>query len=137
MQQYKWIGCILAMITLSSCSANRTFKKSVDKTLLQESIARLSNIPDVPIGVYVRNIVKSDQDPDSVQIFCHYGSMSAQDLKCFYFEEMERVGWKLKAEHAGVEYLLYFAKPSGDICIVSIRGCQQLVITLMIKKETS
>lgn len=137
MQRYKSISCVVLLLALSSCGYKSSLKKSTDKALLQESIARLSNIPDVPLAVQVRNIVKSEQDPDSVQMFCHYGSMSVQDLKSFYVEEMERLGWKLQAECNGLESLLYFAKPLGDMCVVSIRSHKQLVLTLMTKKEAS
>lgn len=132
------LGVSVFVLLVSSCSYKAPFKQqSVEKISLQESIARLSSIPDVPLGVQVKNIIKLENDPDSLQVFCYYGSMKAKDLKIFYNEEMERIGWRLIAEYDGAEILLNFEKPSGIICVISIRMDRQLVITLITKKETS
>lgn len=132
--RYYLVLSFLAVLSFSSCRYKLISDKKNQNVLLQESIARLACIPDVPLGVQVQSVIKAEQDPDSVQLFCRYGAVAQKYLKSFYIEEMERIGWKLLSEHDGEEVLLLFEKPSGAVCSVSIRDNKKLVVTLLYKK---
>lgn len=127
---------VVALLMLSSCHYGLRLGRKAQRFELQESIARISIIPDVPLAVSIVNIVKSEENPNDLQIFCHYGSMLKKILKSFYIEEMERFGWNLIHQCDGQELLLLFENPQGITCVVSIRDKKQLVITILQKKET-
>lgn len=128
------IAFVSVIVMLSACQKN--MQKHQNKALqLQESVARLSEIPDTPLHVVIQKVLKSEQNPDNLQIFCEFSKMPRNDLKSFYMGEMERLGWKLDAEYEGMEHLLNFSKPDGSICLLSFRDKHQLVITLIKKKE--
>ena len=96
---------------------------------------RLSDVPDAPLHVVVRSVVKSEQTPDDLQVFYEYGSLGRQEIKNFYMEEMERLGWRLNFEFEGAELLLEFIKPNGMLCIISFRNKNSFVMTMIKKKD--
>lgn len=129
----KILGVASLILFLPSCHIP---KKEAQKMAMEESIARLSMIPDVPFGIEVLDVIKSKSNPNAVQVICKYTiSQSIEDLKSFYLQEMERLGWKLQAEYEGNEIILLFVKAEVYSCMISIRKKQEFVITLLVKKE--
>ncbi len=127
---------IIMVVTFGSCQKKATTKKiDIDDTYrLQESIARLSDIPDAPMQVTIQKIVPSLVDSDGIQIFCNSGLLHWDDIKNYYEQEMERIGWIMQYEYQadGIESLMIFIKPSGSLCMISLRN-KQLIITKLIK----
>lgn len=128
---------LLFLGILSCFVACRHKGQKIDKKTfeLQASLARFSEIPDAPIYVKVRDIVRSLLHPEDVQVFYDLGKADKVEVKDFYIEEMERRGWRLHAQYDGLEYFLEFVRPSGMICIVSIRDKQKMVVTLLKKGD--
>lgn len=102
---------------------------------LQESIARLVDIPDVPLQCKIIAIAESEQGSSEFQLICDCALMLHADIISYYKEEMERIGWQLQSEYDREgEALLVFIKPGGSVCTVSLRDHQRVVITKMISK---
>jgi len=102
---------------------------------LQETIARLSDIPDVPMSTTMQKIEQSDRDLNQVQIFCDVGSVGWKELCDYYENEMERLGWSLQGRCDLQVGLIVFVKPSGSLCVISMRSQKGMVITLLKKKD--
>ncbi len=126
------------LLALTACSKkNHKNKHRVDRLhCMQESIARLSQVPDAPVFATIKRVVRSEINPDDIQAFYTVGrAISTKELKQFYMEEMERLGWNLRVECEAEELLLEFIRPNHQICIISFRKQHELVITLCTKKD--
>ena len=125
-----------AMLLMATGCQKQYVKKSSKKqhaVSLQESIARLSDIPDAPLETVALKVVKSEQVPDNLQIFYSFDSLSKRDIKTFYIEEMERLGWQLHFGFDGDEDVLEFVKPSGIVCLVVIRKSSFVITVVKLK----
>lgn len=103
--------------------------------MLQESVARILDIPDVPLPIIIKNVTYASSESDQLQMFCDLAGMSRSDLYAYYEGEMERLGWSLQGAYDGQEGLLVFVKPGGSLCVISIRGQNDMVITIIKKKD--
>lgn len=122
---------LAGLLLLSSCQYQKQSKTRKEHSYVQESLARLADIPDTPMYVHVKNVLKDDENPNQVQIICTFGTgIKRQDLKKFYIEEMERLGWGLLFESAMQDIILVFHKPDGRYCVVSVQGRSDLVVTI-------
>lgn len=138
------IQLFLVALFLSSCQKIELKKRPSDLArkqeeaeLLQESVARLSDIPDVPLPVIIKKITYAQQDSDQLQICCEMAGIDAEELCSYYEAGMERLGWSLQSSCNAQERLLVFVKPGGSLCVISLRDNQGMVITMMKKKDLS
>lgn len=102
---------------LASCGPS--FKiKARKATPASVDEARLNDIP-LPLGVN-RLAFYPSETPTACTV--HYASRaSADDLVVFYYEEMERYGWRLQGRYSMPgELLLIFDKPTR-LCAISFR----------------
>ena len=127
----KVCALLIALLVLPSCQHQKHGGARKKHSHVQESLARLADIPDVPMYVHVKNVLKDDENPNQTQIICTFGTgIKRQDLKKFYIEEMERLGWGLLLESAMQDIILVFHKPDGRYCVVSVQGQSELVVTI-------
>ncbi|HSW76771.1 MAG TPA: hypothetical protein VLG50_06985 [Candidatus Saccharimonadales bacterium] len=108
-----------------------------DPLALQELLARLSDLPDVPYGYQVKKIEKDQRNPDSV--FIEYQAnkkdcVQHEDIKKMYYSSMELLGWNFVSEFQGQEILLFFERPRGKKCIISLRQDGYLIVFVLSKK---
>lgn len=129
------------ILSFSACQKKTLKKEAFDVELekeaqvLQESVARISDIPDVPLPVVIKKIIYAPQDSDQLQIFCDMTGVDKIELCSYYEAGMERLGWDFQGFCSAQEELLVFAKPSGSLCVLSLRDNQRMVITIMKKKD--
>lgn len=139
----KFVALLMMIVFFSSCQKNVLKKQQKNVFLqqeieaLQESVARLSDIPDVPLPVMIKKIENTNAEQDQLQIICDVYDISRADLYSYYEGEMERLGWQLQGSYDQQEGLLVFVKPGGSLCVISLRDHQQMIITIMKKKDLS
>ncbi len=105
---------------------------------LQESLARIPDLPDGPFGFEVKKMISDDQNPENVQIF--YQALDKETVNCdqikdSYCSDMELLGWKLASVFEGQDMILVFVRPSGNMCVISLRQGGKLVVALLGKKD--
>lgn len=123
------------LLSFSACQKRVAIKKTDRNSSyeLQESIARLNDIPDLPLQARVQNVMPSQQNSEDMQIICDAGLLGWDDVQNYYEQEMERFGWDLQALYrSDRESLIVFRKASGSLCIISLKD-KQLVITKLKK----
>lgn len=137
----KILTLYVTLLFFSSCQKNLS-KKGVcdveqyhDARALQESVARMLDIPDVPLPVVIKNITYASPESDQLQICCDMAGMNKVELYAYYEGEMERLGWSLQGAYDGLEGMLVFVKPGGSLCVISIRDHKCMVITVIKKKD--
>ncbi|MBI2352655.1 hypothetical protein HYV11_00235 [Candidatus Dependentiae bacterium] len=131
---------VFTAFLLLFCSACQ--KKIAIKTIppepwqLQESLAKLSDLPDIPLSIKVQKIEFSQLSTKGMQIFGNLLSNSWFDIKEYYEQEMERFGWCFLSEYkAESNELLVFSRPNGCLLMLSYQEAKQIVITVLNKKE--
>lgn len=138
MRKYQYL--VVLLLSFSGCSHKeaKVRKNNHSRVKFEEEIARLSSIPDAPLHVTLQKVIRSERDPDNVQVRYKIGSsVIREDVKDFYLSEMERIGWMLQLEWLEGEYVLQFMKPRGQMCLITIRENKTLLITLAKKKDAS
>ncbi|MFA5998531.1 MAG: hypothetical protein WC747_00725 [Candidatus Babeliales bacterium] len=130
----------MVLLVVTGCQHKKTKVVSrQDSFALQESIARLCDIPDGPVGFKVKEVEKDEGNSDNVRI--EYKArkkevVQLEDIKKLYSCNMELLGWNLTSIFDGQdELLMLFERPRGKKCIVSLRldGC--LIVTILGKKR--
>ncbi len=133
------VFCLISII-LSSCS-NRDYSRSSGSSrktqryiskkmrsyqgshidLIRQQEAKLTDIPPPlqarPLTAYC--LPAENKEPDSVTLG-YQSTMSVDEIKTFYVQEMERLGWQQMGLFTGRELLLSFEKPER-LCTISIR----------------
>lgn len=119
----KIVVAFLSSLFLASCIKDHS--KTVD---VQECEARLTDIA-VPLeGKPIKKLLGH-------QTFVYSIKKDIDQLRAFYEQEMERLGWNLIGSDNHHETLLIFDKPHR-ICSISIRGTRdvrQVYITILQK----
>lgn len=134
---------ILSLLVATGCQHKKStqqsyLKQKEDSFALQESIARISDIPDGPVGFKVKEVEKDESNPDNVRIEYKAKRKEAvqlEDIKKLYCSNMELLGWDLTSIFEGQELLMLFEKPRGKKCVVSLRRDGCLMVTILGKKR--
>lgn len=111
--------------------------KKQDKLFLQESVARISQLPDCPFGFDIKKIVVDENNPENVQLYYQATDKESIDyhqVKDSYCSDMELLGWNRTCEFDGQDLILVFVKPSGKTCVISLRSGGKLVVAILNKK---
>lgn len=129
------VGCAVNKKTIKRVRQYDGIEKSnVD---LQEMVARLTQIPDVPLGFEVFQVVYDDVDVENVQIQYRLTKKNASavdlvQLQKVYQADMELLGWNcLKCFNTEQSIFLLFNKPSGSYCQVAFDQDKILKVTLL------
>lgn len=136
-----FIALFAMLLFFSSCHKHLPSQKmheseqSRNAQALQESVARIVDIPDVPLPIIIKDITYASLESDQLQIYCDLAGMNRSELYAYYEGEMERLGWSLQGAYDGQEGLLIFVKPGGSLCVLSIRDQGRMVITIIKKKD--
>lgn len=141
--RYKFRGFFLVflLLILNGCK-KREVKVSSSHTLeFQEKLARITEIPDAPMGYKVCYIVTGVDNVSDFQIQYKPIKKSVYnilDLKKTYVADMEILGWQsvgvFQAEkEKGDELILLFKRPSGRMCQIHIDEYQVINVTLFSK----
>lgn len=95
--------------------------KSKNKMIVEDMIQQEAKCADVPMPIGAQ-IVKelSQQEQESIALYCTCAGISSQDIRLFYEREMERLGWQQVAAIEGSELLLTFQKPTR-FCTVLLK----------------
>ena len=129
---------ILLLVTTGCRHKKIAVGYTQDSFALQETIARLSDVPDTPVGFKIKKIEKDESNPDNVRI--EYLAkkkdlVQSEDIKHLYCSNMELLGWNLIAMFDGPDLLLLFERPRGKKCIVSLHRDGYLMVSILGKKR--
>jgi hypothetical protein len=140
----KILSLFFSLVFMGGCQSKKQAlvkpqrQKKQDKLFLQESIARISQLPDCPFGFEVKKIVTDDNCSENLQIIYQSIDKELVDyhlIKDSYCSDMELLGWNLSYEFEGQDLLLLFVKPSGKTCMISLRSGGKLVVAILDKKR--
>jgi len=139
--------CILGLFGCAGKKEYSKVKMNVDDTQqLQETVARVTHIPDVPFGFKVLKVVYDVTSPaqsksvsGNIQIMYQPLKTAKIDnaiLKKWYETEMETLGWDSMSQfQTDQDVLLVFKRPGNVMCNISIDRQHMVSITLLqIKK---
>ncbi|MCX5923673.1 MAG: hypothetical protein NTU89_03865 [Candidatus Dependentiae bacterium] len=142
--QNKILILFLSLVFIGGCQNKKAAlvkpqkQKKQDKLFLQESVARISQLPDCPFGFEVKKIVTDENNSENLQIFYQSTNKDLIDyrmIKDSYSSDMELLGWNLSYEFGGPDLILMFVKPSGKACMISLRSGGKLVVSILSKKR--
>jgi len=109
--------CCVGLLFISSCAHRSARQIPVKAPEINE--ARLNDIP-LPLGVR-RLAFHPSESPTACTVTYVSKTVSVDDLIVFYYQEMERYGWRLQGRYSMPgELLLIFDKPTR-LCAVSFR----------------
>lgn len=125
---------------LSGCTHHKKYQKTNSNTEeLEETVARITHIPDAPFGLRLHNIVHDQIHPDNVQILYRLlkkAIIDRPDLKTFYMTNMEILGWDLVNQfESEQELLLMFVRPGNIWCLVHFDQHNVLSVVLISEKK--
>jgi len=143
MKNVSFIYLFVLLSMFSGCQNKKTVNKKMSRLAkqsqmsLQESLARISDLPDGPFGFQVKKMITDQQSPENVQIFYQALDKDTVDynkIKESYCGDMELLGWKLDSVFDGQDMILVFVRPSGKMCMISLRHGGKLVVVMLGKK---
>ncbi|MBP6891995.1 hypothetical protein KBB68_00280 [Candidatus Babeliales bacterium] len=131
----------LSIVFFSGCSRKQqkamVLKSCERTTQLEESVARMTHIPDAPFGFRLQAVIPDQTNPESVQIVYHPVKSLMVDLdvvKKNYEIEMEILGWQLISTFESMEELfLMFKRPGNVWCQIFLS--HENILTVMILKS--
>lgn len=129
---------MFGLFILPGCSRKQQkamIVKSCQRTTqLEESVARMTHVPDVPFGFRLQAVIPDQANPESVQIVYHPVkgvSIDSDVVKKNYEIEMEILGWQLVSTFESMEELfLMFKRPGNVWCQVVLS--HENILTVMI-----
>jgi len=141
-QKLKMVLFLLCLSVLVGCSGKikrmRSFRKT-DNFELQESVARLTMIPEAPLGFMVERVTQDAKEPSSSQIQYRLTKKRVVDLELLqssYLADMELLGWNCVSQFCGTdEMILLFERPGGFLSQVSYNHNSGLRVTILSKKK--
>lgn len=144
------ILCFLCILAFAGCAGKKEHSKMKmnldDAKLLQETVARVTHVPDVPFGFKVLKIMH-DTTPslelnvvsDNIQIVYQPFKTAKIDnavLKKWYETEMEMLGWDCMSQfQTDQDILLIFKRPGNVVCNIVIDLQHMITITLLQVKK--
>ncbi len=136
---------LLVCFFISGCSRKHSkaiiIKPSQDITHLEESVARMTQIPDAVFGFRLQAVIPDQEHEENVQIVYHPVKGSLIDLemvKKYYDMEMEILGWDLVSNFKSTDELcLLFSRPGNVWCQIILSHENILTVMLLTKKGQS
>lgn len=132
---------VFLVFVFSGCKKHKVMVSIPNSLDLQEKVARITEIPDAPMGYKVYYMVTSADNVSDFQI--QYKPIkkkvySLDDLKKSYLADMEILGWQSVGvfqggNEKGGELILLFKRPSGRMCQVRIDEYEIISVTLFSK----
>ncbi len=123
-----YLGLMLCL--LSSCGGTSGRKKQhfLEKQVSSKGVAidvmrqQEAKLSDIPIPIFSEPISKHCIKPDTPDaiILGYHCTLSINELKDFFNQEMERFGWRYGSQFEGHELLLNYEKPDR-VCMISLR----------------
>ena len=113
-----YVTTLILFLMLTGCAMQKKIKPTHYEHY-QEIIAKFADLPDAPFQAELESIAISDQSHEQVQIF-YTGNLSICDMKDFYQQQMERLGWELFAQSDIQDCILYYTKPE-QLCSILIK----------------
>jgi hypothetical protein len=102
------------------CAFSRTTFKAPRKISSKEQARQFeARLVDIPIPV-ASTATHACADSGGCKLLAYSSTLSAEEIKKFYIQEMERFGWQQEYLFEGNELLLNFKKPQR-FCSVSVR----------------
>jgi len=141
---FKTLAVCVVLMFVSGCQNKKnahkksSYPKKQEHLFLQESVARISDLPDGPFGFDVKKIVKDDSNKENIQIYYQAKNKEAVDyneIRNSYCSDMELLGWNLASMFDGEELILIFVRPLGKTCVISLRAHGKLVVAILNKKK--
>ena len=106
---------------------------------LEETVARMTQIPDVPFGFRLHSVILDQSNTDNLKILYHPKKSAKIDLEYLkkdYMTTMETLGWdfinQFESQH---EFLLNFVKPGNIWCQVRFDQNNMLTVWLVSEKK--
>ncbi|OGB86474.1 hypothetical protein A3J41_02870 [candidate division TM6 bacterium RIFCSPHIGHO2_12_FULL_38_8] len=128
------LALFFSLFLLSACSDQKKQKiaKQGNPAELEETVARMSYIPDAPFGFRLQGVVYDQHNPKNVQILYRSAkkiSIDFKDLRQTYLASMEMLGWDFVSEYVNADELfLLFSRPGKMWCQVR---CEQNILTVV------
>ena len=116
-------------------------RSSAKISQLEESVARMTQIPDALFGFRLQAVIPDQIHEENVQIVYHPikgSSIDAAMVKKYYEIEMEVLGWQVASAYQSAdELLLLFSRPKNIWCQVMLSHENILTVLLLTKKGQS
>lgn len=135
--------CILGFSGCASKKEHSKIKMNIDDAQqLQETVARVTHIPDIPFGFKVLKVMRdvtpsleSKAQGDNIQILyqpLRTTKVVLAQLKQWYETEMETLGWDCMSQfQTDHDLLLVFKRPGNVMCHIMIDQQHMITITLL------
>ncbi|MGZ6254444.1 MAG: hypothetical protein ACXWL5_00440 [Candidatus Chromulinivorax sp.] len=112
----KLILCVsICLLIISGCSFHKK-SQSIKNVQHHEILAKCTDLPDAPFQLSLLDVVTSS-DNDQMQFFYTFTGMK-DDIIVFYEQQMERLGWDIKAQSNLQDYFILFNKPYKNCAIL-------------------
>lgn len=136
--KYNFWGSIFFFILFSGCSRKQQkamiVASSQNNTQLEESVARMTHIPDAPLGFRLQAVIPDQNNAENVQIVYYPAKgilIDSASVKKYYEIEMETFGWQqLSTFESMDELFLIFQRPGNVSCQVMLS--HENILTVMI-----
>jgi hypothetical protein len=133
-----------SIIFFSGCSHKQEkamiIKSCAQTTQLEESVARMTHIPDAPFGFRLQAVIPDQKNPESVQIV-YYPikgvSIDADAVKKNYEIEMEVLGWQLVSTFESVDELYVMFKRPGNVSCHVILSHENILTVMVLQSVLS
>ncbi len=141
MFQLKLFLSLFLVSIFAGCSRKQQkamiIKSSNCTVQLEESVARMTHVPDAPLGFYLQAVIPDQTNEENVQIVYCPGkgvSVDADVVKKNYEIEMETLGWQLISTFESMEELfLMFVRPGNIWCQIILS--HENILTVMVLKS--
>ncbi|OQA36251.1 MAG: hypothetical protein BWY54_00165 [Candidatus Dependentiae bacterium ADurb.Bin331] len=122
-------ACIcLALLLLPACNKRQLLKKN---ELIEVHEARLFDVPFY-IGAF-DNVSLHDQD--GTEQITYFARATSSEIRYFFCQEMERLGWLNVVEFTGPEQILVFKKPSSwSVVTIEKQSSNMVHVKIMLKR---
>lgn len=134
---------LMSLLVLTGCKHKQksVLTKNDKAIFLEESVARIADIPDAPLGFEVKQVVQDLFSKPSTQIVYQAKSSNfskMQDVEKSYMRDMESLGWRYSGcFQSEKEIIMIFERPRGKKCVAILNDSGVFKVTITTKKEAS